>query len=90
MEFLASEVELSPAHFARAFRETFGLPPHRYLLHLRLERARRMLDAENAVLSDVALRGSGALHTILQAGVRRDTRNRVAKPPPDVARPEIA
>jgi AraC family transcriptional regulator len=56
VEFLASEVELSPAHFARAFRETFGLPPHRYLLHLRLERARRMLDAENAVLSDVAQR----------------------------------
>jgi AraC family transcriptional regulator len=56
VELLASEVDLSPAHFARAFRETFGLPPHRYLLHLRLERARHMLDAENAVLSDVAQR----------------------------------
>lgn len=60
VEFLASEVTLSPAHFARAFRETFGLPPHRYLLHLRLERARRMLDAENAVLADVAQRAGFA------------------------------
>jgi AraC family transcriptional regulator len=60
VEFLASEVELSPAHFARAFRETFGLPPHRYLLHLRLERARRMLDADNAVLADVAQRAGFA------------------------------
>ena len=60
VEFLAGEVELSPAHFARAFRETFGLPPHRYLLHLRLERARRMLDAENAVLADVAQRSGFA------------------------------
>jgi len=60
VEFLASEVQLSPAHFARAFRETFGLPPHRYLLHLRLERARRMLDAENAVLADVAQRSGFA------------------------------
>jgi AraC family transcriptional regulator len=56
VEFLAGEVELSPAHFARAFRETFGLPPHRYLLHLRLERARHLLDGENAVLADVAQR----------------------------------
>ena len=60
VELLASEAGLSPAHFARAFRETFGLPPHRYLLHLRLERARRMLDAENAVLSDVAQRAGFA------------------------------
>ncbi len=60
VEFLAGEVELSPAHFARAFRETFGLPPHRYLLHLRLERARRMLDSENAVLADVAQRAGFA------------------------------
>jgi len=60
IDFLATEVGLSPAHFARAFRETLGLPPHRYLLHLRLERARRMLDAEDAVLSDVALRAGFA------------------------------
>jgi AraC family transcriptional regulator len=60
VEFLAGEVELSPAHFARAFRETFGVPPHRYLLHLRLHRARRMLDAENAVLADVAQRAGFA------------------------------
>jgi AraC family transcriptional regulator len=60
VEFLAAEAGLSPAHFARAFRETFGLPPHRYLLHLRLERARRMLDAENAVLADVAQRAGFA------------------------------
>jgi AraC family transcriptional regulator len=60
VELLASEAGLSPAHFARAFRETFGLPPHRYLLHLRLERARRMLDVENAVLADVAQRAGFA------------------------------
>jgi AraC family transcriptional regulator len=60
VEFLAAEAGLSPAHFARAFRETFGLPPHRYLVHLRLERARRMLDAENAVLADVAQRAGFA------------------------------
>jgi AraC family transcriptional regulator len=60
VELLASEAGLSPAHFARAFRESFGLPPHRYLLHLRLERARRMLDGENAVLADIAQRAGFA------------------------------
>jgi AraC family transcriptional regulator len=56
IEVLARETGLSAAHFARAFKETMGLAPHRYLLNLRLERARRMLDAPEAILSDVALR----------------------------------
>ena len=60
VQFLANEVGLSGAHFARAFRETFGLPPHRYILHLRLERSRRMLDADNATLADVAQRAGFA------------------------------
>ena len=60
IETLANEVGLSPAHFARAFKETMGLAPHRYLLHLRLERARRLLDAEDAVLSSIAQRSGFA------------------------------
>jgi len=60
VEFLASEVGLSAAHFARAFKETMGLAPHQFLLHLRLERSRRMLDANDAVLADVAQRAGFA------------------------------
>jgi AraC family transcriptional regulator len=60
VDFLAREVGLSPAHFARAFRETVGRAPHQYLLTLRLERARRLLDAPDVVLSDVALRSGFA------------------------------
>src|SRR5256885_3351700 len=30
VESLANEVGLSPAHFSRAFKETMGVPPHRY------------------------------------------------------------
>ncbi len=60
VDSLAREVDLSPAHFARAFKETMGRAPHRYLLTLRLQRARRLLDAPNAVLSDVALRAGFA------------------------------
>jgi AraC family transcriptional regulator len=56
VETLAREVGLSPAHFARAFKETLGRAPHQYLLALRLERARRLIETSNAGLSDIAQR----------------------------------
>jgi AraC family transcriptional regulator len=55
VETLAREVGLSAAHFARAFKETLGRAPHQFLLSLRLERARRMLEMPGAQLSQVAL-----------------------------------
>jgi AraC family transcriptional regulator len=56
VETLAREVGLSPAHFARAFKQTIGRAPHEYLLSLRLERARRLLELPGAALSDIAQR----------------------------------
>ena len=56
IETLAREVGLSPAHFARAFRESLGRAPHQYLLARRLERARRLLETTGATLSDIAQR----------------------------------
>ncbi len=40
---LAAITGLSEDHFARAFRETSGVPPHRFLLQRRLARARDLL-----------------------------------------------
>ena len=56
VDMLAREVGLSPAHFARAFKETVGQAPHQYLLWLRLERARRLLELCGADLSGIAQR----------------------------------
>ncbi|MFL5614403.1 MAG: helix-turn-helix domain-containing protein [Gemmatimonadaceae bacterium] len=56
IDALAREAGLSPAHFARAFKESVGRAPHQHLLAIRLERARRLLDAPDAALSDVAFR----------------------------------
>jgi AraC family transcriptional regulator len=53
---LAREAGLSPTHFARAFKQSMGRAQHQYILAARFERARRMLDAREASLSDVALR----------------------------------
>jgi AraC-like DNA-binding protein len=40
---LARVAHVSPAHFSRQFRATFGETPHRYLQRRRLERAMELL-----------------------------------------------
>jgi AraC-like DNA-binding protein len=42
---LAAAAGLSPAHFSRQFKATFGESPHQYLLTRRLERAAALLRA---------------------------------------------
>lgn len=42
---LSSEVSMSPFQFARVFRELVGVSPHKYLVRLRLERARDLLQS---------------------------------------------
>src|SRR5271156_6109189 len=41
---LAKLVDLSLYHFARAFTQSFGVPPHRYHMAQRIERARSLLE----------------------------------------------
>jgi AraC family transcriptional regulator len=41
---LAELVNLSLFHFARAFKHSFGVPPHRYHSALRMDRARTLLE----------------------------------------------
>lgn len=52
---LAGLCNLSEYHFARMFRESFGLPPHQYLLARRLAKARQLLSGSDLALGEVAL-----------------------------------
>lgn len=52
---LAALCNLSEYHFARMFRESFGLPPHQYLLARRLAKARQLLRFGELPLGQVAL-----------------------------------
>jgi AraC family transcriptional regulator len=54
LESLASNVGLSPYHFNRAFKQSTGLPPHRYQIMLRVERAKDLLANSTLPISDVA------------------------------------
>lgn len=51
---LAGLVELSPYHFARAFKNTVGIPPHRYQVMIRIEKAKALLVGSAASILDVA------------------------------------
>jgi AraC-like DNA-binding protein len=52
---LASECRLSPSQFARAFRRTTGMPPHRFLLDARVRKAKDLLLSSALPLIDIAL-----------------------------------
>jgi AraC-like DNA-binding protein/PAS domain-containing protein len=54
LDVLASMAGLSTHHFARAFHQTVGMPPHSYLLSRRLERAERMLHETRLPLAEIA------------------------------------
>src|SRR5690348_5578316 len=54
VERLASVSGVSDAHFARSFKEAFGVPPHRYLLTRRIERAKALLRDSDAPIIEIA------------------------------------
>ena len=51
---LARVSAVSEAHFARSFKEAFGVPPHRYLLTRRIERAAALLRETELSITDIA------------------------------------
>jgi AraC-like DNA-binding protein/PAS domain-containing protein len=52
---LSSMAGLSPNHFARAFQQSVGMPPHRYLLRQRVQHVEQMLRETQLPLSQIAL-----------------------------------
>jgi AraC-like DNA-binding protein len=55
LDSLSTMAGLSPHHFARAFQQSVGMPPHRYLLRRRLEHVEQMLRDTQLPLSHIAL-----------------------------------
>ena len=51
---LARVSGVSAAHFARSFKEAFGVPPHRYLLTRRIERAMALLRDADLSITEIA------------------------------------
>jgi transcriptional regulator GlxA family with amidase domain len=53
-EVLAEVAKLSPSHFARAFKDSQGVAPHRYILECRVKRTQELL-ATDLPLSEIAV-----------------------------------
>lgn len=51
---LAKVARMSPSHFIRAFTVTFGMPPHQYLMNIRIREAERLLIETKLPISDIA------------------------------------
>jgi len=52
---LAKLVSLSSRHFCRAFKESFGQPPHSYIATTRIERARTLMLTTSDSLCQIAM-----------------------------------
>src|SRR5262245_35396740 len=52
---LAELAQLSPFHFSRAFKQSFGVPPHRYLTGRRVERAKSLLAQRKLSVTEIGL-----------------------------------
>jgi AraC-like DNA-binding protein len=56
LDALARTAHVSPRHFSRSFRRTFGETPYQYLLSRRIERARHLLRTTDLRIADICLR----------------------------------
>jgi AraC family transcriptional regulator len=52
---LAELASLSPYHFCRAFKQSFGLPPHRYHTSRKIEHAKSLLAKSSFLVTDVGI-----------------------------------
>jgi AraC-like DNA-binding protein len=55
LEQLGSAVRISGRHLCRAFRESVGVPPRRYIIQRRIERAKELMRDPSLRLTDIAL-----------------------------------
>jgi AraC-like DNA-binding protein len=57
LDELSTQAGLSPYHLARVFRRATGLAPHQYLIQLRVERARTLLESGLTIADAAGMTG---------------------------------
>ncbi len=70
---LAQLVRLSPCHFCRAFKQSLGMPPHRYHSSRRIEHAKMLLAKPASSVTDVGLTVGFSETSSFTAAFRRAT-----------------
>jgi AraC family transcriptional regulator len=70
---LAQLAKLSPYHFSRAFKQSFGLPPHRYHTSRRIERAKALLAKPAQSVTEIGFTMGFCEASSFSAAFRRET-----------------
>lgn len=70
---IAQATNRSPSHIARMFRTELGMPPHRYLINLRVEKASRLLEKTSMSIAEIAYECGFAHQEHLTRLFRRQT-----------------
>jgi len=70
---LARMVRLSQHHFCRAFKQSFGVPPHQYHVQQRMERAKLLLADREASVTDIGLTLGYSQTSSFSAAFRKTT-----------------
>jgi len=70
MQPLVHNLGVSYSHFRMVFNASTGLPSQQYLLNLRINRAKQLMEEAGTKLSDVARRGINAHRTDLASNVQ--------------------
>ncbi len=68
---MAAAVHMSPYHFLRSFKAFTGLPPHRYVMQRRVERAKTLLARADLSMEEIAERTGFSSSSHLTAFFRR-------------------
>ncbi len=68
---LAEIAGLSPFHFSRAFKESFGVPPHRYHMITRIERAKELLAKPGISVTEAGLKTGFSETSAFSAAFRK-------------------
>lgn len=90
---LAQRAEISLAHFRRVFDDAMGMPPHRYIVSVRLEQARKLLAMSSMPIARIAQECGfssqshltacfRSAHAVTPAGFRAQATN-IKKPAPE-------
>ena len=73
LSVLAKLVHLSPFHFSRAFKQSFGVPPHQYLTLRRIDRAKALLGDRKLSVTEIGLGVGFSETSAFTAAFRRIT-----------------